>query len=138
MTWDICFIVVKQVEMQAPLEMYVSTTAKTELILSLLSQLLMVVADFLNDYFDLDFVLHEVGHQFGATHTYAYDPNLLVFHQSQEVVQLLCHMQDLFLEKICSAIVIPIFIIIVYKILNLTQTMFLVIQLLILQIKNLL
>ena len=29
---------------------------------------------FLNDYFDLDFVLHEVGHQFGATHTYAYDP----------------------------------------------------------------
>ena len=29
---------------------------------------------FLNDYFDLDFVLHEVGHQFGATHTYAYNP----------------------------------------------------------------
>ena len=27
---------------------------------------------FMNDYFDIDFVSHEIGHQFGAFHTYSY------------------------------------------------------------------
>ena len=61
MTWDICFIVVKRAVMLALLEMYVLMTVKTEHIQLIHSQLPMVVVEFSNDYFDLDFVLNEVG-----------------------------------------------------------------------------
>ena len=35
---------------------------------------------FLTDYFDIDYVIHEVGHQFGAFHTFSYNTESLGFN----------------------------------------------------------
>ena len=36
--------------------------------------------DFLTDYFDIDYVIHEVGHQFGAYHTFSHSTESLGFN----------------------------------------------------------
>ena len=35
------------------------------------------IGAFLNDYFDIDFVAHEIGHQFGGYHTFSFETTLL-------------------------------------------------------------